>query len=139
MTTTKTKKAIAAKPLTKPVDDVRDLTSLATDDALAAEYMKLKHNEGAIAERLKELQSEIRGRMVDGTLETEHGAFKLETRRSYSWDLAAVKIHFGPRWTEYAKADDRLIRTKMESGDKVLEKLATVKVVEALTMKPIKQ
>ena len=121
-TKTKTVKAIVASPL-------KDA------DHLATEYLFVRDAEKNLAARKKELQEKVRALMGrDSELATSSGRFLIEERKSYSWSLDAIKTYFGKGHVAYLKADDKLVRGKMESEPE-LAKLADVKVTEALTFR----
>lgn len=104
-------------------------------DDLALAYLKVQEAEKELIERKAEIKEHVLRIMGKrSVLETEHGTFRLESRESLSWSLEAVKGFFGPKWTAFIKADDKLVKAKMETMPE-LKKLADVRVVEALTLR----
>lgn len=124
---TKTKAIIAKK--------VRSDVGHLTADALAASYASIMEREKSLAADKAALKEEVLSRIGKGdSLSTAHGTFRVEERRSYSWSVDAIKQFFGKGYVAYIKADDRLIRVKMESEPELAD-LADVTVTEALTLK----
>lgn len=108
-------------------------------DSLAGMYLTIQEQEKNLEERKAAIRAEVVRRMAGAgsdRLATRHGSFRLERRRSLSWSLDDLKAAFGPKWTAFVKADDKLVRVKMEEGGAVgdrLAKAAGVKVVEAVS------
>lgn len=119
---------------TKTVTTVKTVARVTGDD-LAREYRDIMAEEKEIAER----KAEVKERVLDlmgrkSALPTAYGTFSLEERKSYTWSLGAIKDFFGSGYTAFIKADDKLVKAKMET-EPALEKIADVKIVAALTLR----
>lgn len=105
-----------------------------TADVLAASYIAIREKEKSLMADKQAIQAEVGSRLKNGELFTGLGVFRKEERRSYSWKVEAIKDFFGRSYAAYIKADDKLVRAKMET-EPGLAKIANVTVTEALTFR----
>jgi hypothetical protein len=105
-------------------------------DSLAQRYLALKEQEEALKAEREALNEEVRAHVVDNKLVTSHGTFTIQTRRTMSWSLSALKSILGREWVSFVSPDTKLVKARMETKDEVgclLECEAIVTTSEAVT------
>lgn len=84
--------------------------------AAVSRYLALDEKKKAIEEEMRGIRSYALSKIENGEfVEGDGGHFIMVNAVSLSWTVEKVKALFGSKWSDYVKADDKLVKAKMES------------------------